>query len=181
MIIKRALFDKLLSQISKSQISIIIGPRQAGKSTLLLELQKKVNGPSIIFNFENPLHLRILRDGYNSFINEIGEDKKVVFIDEFHYYKNITSVFKAVFDLNPQIKIYATGSSSLEIHKHLQESLAGRKFETRLYPLSFSEWLLTKDTEIPAPESPLKIITHEKLKGYLKEFLKFGTMPGLFI
>ncbi len=179
MIIKRNIFDKLMSQLNRPQISIIIGARQAGKSTLLKEIQKKISIPSIFYNFENPLHLRILQDGYNSFINEIGKEKKVVFIDEFHYYKNITSVFKVIYDLNPQIKIYATGSSSMEIHKHLKESLAGRKFETYLFPLNFSEWLIAKGMEIPDITSSFKTIIHEQLKHYLKEFLKYGAMPGL--
>ncbi len=179
MIIKREIFDKLLSQLNRPQISIIIGARQVGKSTILKEIQKKIKIPSIFLNFENPLHLRILREGYNSFIREIGKEKKVVFIDEFHYYKNITAVFKAVYDLNPQIKIYATGSSSMEIHTHLKESLAGRKLETHLYPFSFSEWLITKNIALPDLATPFKIIIHEKLKGYIKEFLKYGAMPGL--
>ncbi len=138
MIIKREIFNKLFSQLNKSQISIIIGSRQVGKSTLLKEIQKKIKGKTLFLNFENPRHLKVMQDGYNSFILQTGKQKQTVFIDEFHYYKNITSVFKAVYDLNPQIKIYATGSSSLEIHKHLKESLAGRKFETNLYSFSFS-------------------------------------------
>ncbi len=120
-----------------------------------------------------------MQDGYNSFILQTGKQKQTVFIDEFHYYKNITSVFKAVYDLNPQIKIYATGSSSLEIHKHLKESLAGRKFETNLYSFSFSEWLVTKNTGIPDIKTGFKILIHEKLMEYLKEFLKYGAMPGI--
>ena len=48
MIIKREIFNKLFSQLNKSQISIIIGSRQVGKSTLLKEIQKN-RGENFIF------------------------------------------------------------------------------------------------------------------------------------
>ena len=92
MIIKREIFNKLFSQLNKSQISIIIGSRQVGKSTLLKEIQKKIKGKTLFLNFENPRHLKVMQDGYNSFILQTGKQKKTIFIDEFYYYKNNTSV-----------------------------------------------------------------------------------------
>jgi hypothetical protein len=92
--------------------------------------------PSEMFNLENPLHCV-----FNEAIPHLSHRARYQFIDEFQYCKDISSVFKAVYDLNPQVKIYATGSSSMEIQAHLKESLAGRKLETILYPLSYGEWL----------------------------------------
>jgi predicted AAA+ superfamily ATPase len=67
-----------------------------------------------------------------------------VFIDEFHYLPNASKIFKAVYDGGAKSKIVATGSSSTEMHKHLKESLAGRRSAVRLMPLSFAEYSQTE-------------------------------------
>jgi len=63
----------------------------------------------------------------------------VVFIDEFHYLKNASKIFKSIYDQKAPVKIFASGSSSMEIHKHLKESLAGRFYKTMIFPLTLSE------------------------------------------
>ena len=177
MIVKRTILNKLLSQLNNHAVSVLVGARQVGKSTLLNEIRKHINKQCKYINLENPTHLKIFTDGYTSFINEIKEE--VILIDEFHYYENITSVFKAVYDLNPEKKIYASGSSSLEIHKHLKESLAGRKIHNPIYSLSFSEWLRQYNVDLPSLEEYICLDTKNILDNYLTKFLNYGTMPGL--
>lgn len=48
-------------------------------------------------------------------------------------------LFKAIFDGPKKVKIYASGSSSIEIHKHLKESLTGRRRLVSVFPLSYLE------------------------------------------
>ena len=155
----------------------MIGARQVGKSTLLAQLAKEIRSPSRYLNLENPIHLNIFKDGYTSFIKEVPE--QTVFIDEFHYYPNITSVFKAVFDLHPEKKIYASGSSSLWMHTHLKESLAGRKTENIIYPLSFQEWLTQYNLSLPGRGEYIPLELKHTLEAYLDEFLIYGALPGL--
>jgi len=50
-------------------------------------------------------------------------------------------VLKNVVDHHPNIKIYASGSSSLSIKSNIQETLAGRKRIINIYPLCFEEYL----------------------------------------
>ncbi|MEN6490957.1 MAG: ATP-binding protein, partial [Rectinema sp.] len=180
--IPRKDLDKLVRQADNHSASIIIGARQVGKSTLLGMIRDSLARPSEMFNLENPLHLALFNEGYTSFIRTVRTN--TIFIDEFQYCKDISSVFKAVYDLNPQVKIYATGSSSMEIQAHLKESLAGRKLETILYPLSYGEWLskesprerplLSSDiTEVTGPD---ELEAHRKGLG---EFLRYGAIPGL--
>jgi hypothetical protein len=181
-VIPRKDLDKLVRQADNHSASIIIGARQVGKSTLLGMIRDSLARPSEMFNLENPLHLALFNEGYTSFIRTVRTN--TIFIDEFQYCKDISSVFKAVYDLNPQVKIYATDSSSMEIQTHLKESLAGRKLETILYPLSYGEWLskesprerplLSSDiTEVTGPD---ELEAHRKGLG---EFLRYGALPGL--
>ena len=111
--IPRKDLNALVRQAKNNAISILTGARHVGKSTLLDMVKKQLGQPSETYNLKNPLHLALFNEGYTSFIRQIRS--KIVFIDKFQYCKDISSIFKAVHDLNPDIKIYASGSSSLEI------------------------------------------------------------------
>ena len=170
----------MVSQSKDNAISILIGARQVGKSTLLGMVKQQLAQPSETYNLENPLHLALFNEGYTSFIRQVRS--KIVFIDEFQYCKDISSIFKAVHDLNPDIKIYASGSSSLEIQAHLRESLAGRKREKILYPLSYAEWLFGEDPSLATIAPLTDISTVDELeahRSFVANFIRFGGMPGL--
>lgn len=180
MILKRTVLPSLNEDMKQRWISIIIGSRQTGKTTLLNEIIKKSRSTTLYLNLENPFHFDVLRDGYKSLRQEINADTSMIVIDEFHYYENITSVFKAFYDLHPGIKIFASGSSSLEIHRHLKESLAGRMKKTTLYPLSFEEWLTQFGTVLPNDMfSLLPIALREEIDKHMNTFVQFGALPGL--
>ena len=143
-------------------------------------VKKQLAKPSESYNLENPLHLALFNEGYTSFVRQVRS--KVVFIDEFQYCKDISSIFKAVYDLNPDIKIYASGSSSLEIQAHLRESLAGRKLEKILYPLSYTEWLFGENPSLAGISPFMDISTVDELDAHrssVADFVRFGGMPGL--
>ena len=66
MILKRKVLNSLIADINRPWISIIIGARQTGKTTLLNEIQKEIRTKSLYLNLENPFHFDVLRDGYKS-------------------------------------------------------------------------------------------------------------------
>lgn len=170
----------LVKQADNHAVSVLIGSRQVGKSTLMQMVRDELGGRSSWYNLENPLHLSLFNDGYTSFIRQNRE--RLVFIDEFQYCNNISSIFKAIYDLNPEIKIYASGSSSLEIQAHLKEALVGRKLERVIFPLTFSEWLASIDStsaRIPAVGDIVTIDKAESYRKWLDDFIRFGGMPGL--
>ena len=180
MILKRKTFPSLVEDINRPWISIIIGARQTGKTTLLNEIRKKSQAKTLYLNLENPYHFDVLRDGYKSLRQEIDAETATLIVDEFHYYENITAIFKAFHDLHPGIKIFASGSSSLEIHRHLRESLAGRLKKTILYPLSFEEWLSQFGVTLPNDLlAPLPLALRQDIDKHLTTFVRFGALPGL--
>lgn len=166
--------EMLLAQAARHTITILIGSRQVGKSTLMQILRERLGGVSAYYNLENPLHLALFNEGYTSFIRQ--NTAPLIFIDEFQYCKDIFSVFKAMYDLNPEIKVYASGSSSLEIQSHLKESLVGRKTEKVIYPLSFAEWTAT---DLPSIGVPCSVDEQEPYRKRMLDFIRFGAMPGL--
>jgi len=161
--IKRFYFNKLWDEVSEPEISILLGARQVGKSTLMRQLQTKAkrNGfKTVFYDLEQPFDLNRLAGSEQTVIDEITSGAQVVFIDEFHYLKNASKIFKSIYDQHKSIKIYASGSSSLSIHKHLKESLAGRFRKTIIYPLNLTEWKKVPDFKD-------------------EQYLQWGGLPGL--
>ncbi len=164
MMIERNIIHKLEQELSHPEIIVLLGPRQVGKTTLLRALEdfaRKKGHRTVFFDLEQPNVLANFNRSDSEIIRLIGESGDVVFIDEFQYLRNISKIFKAIFDAKKKIKIVCSGSSSLEIHKHLKESMAGRRFLYKIYPLEYAE------------------IKNSNIDFRLGEYLRFGGMPGL--
>ncbi len=140
--IKRLILKKLEKEIGQPEINILLGPRQVGKTTLLLELERaarKEGHETYFFDLEQPQILAEFNRSDAEIIRKIKGAGQVVFIDEFQYLQNASKIFKAIYDSRSRIKLICSGSSSIEIHKHLKESLAGRRLLFRIYPLEYFE------------------------------------------
>ncbi|KAA0259110.1 ATP-binding protein [Deferribacter autotrophicus] len=146
----RQVYKKLEKQINNNKATILIGPRQVGKTTLMKQLYAtfKKNYPCLyldldiysnyekVSTYENCINTLKL-NGYS----EDSDKRFVLFLDEFQRYDDISVIIKNIVDNHPNVKIYASGSSSLSIRDKIQESLAGRKRIVNIYPLSFREYL----------------------------------------
>jgi predicted AAA+ superfamily ATPase len=162
--INRCIFNKLYDDHNNRFITILIGARQVGKTHLLRKLEHEFRKKGLshsFFDLEQPSDLVKFKNNDSEVINLLTNSGDVVFIDEFHYLKNISHILKAIYDGQKKVKIYASGSSSLEIHKHLKESLAGRKIIHRIFPCSLNE------------------MSQVIKKNDFVYYCKFGGMPGL--
>lgn len=196
----RKIFPELLKQRDDRKISLLIGARQVGKTTLLKELYEKIcieqknkgifldldifSNFEKISTFENLLNF-IKLNGYE-------EEQKglfYLFLDEFQRYADLSLIMKNVYDNLKNVKIYASGSSSIRIKSQVQESLAGRKKLNLIYPLDFEEFILFKeDSEaitqfnniLKLKGSNLRALL-SKLNNLLNEFLVFGGYPEVVL
>lgn len=162
--IERLIYKQLLKEYERPEVSILLGPRQVGKTFLLKELDAEFQEMGLrthFYNLEIPSDTVLFNRPDEELFEMLTANVDVVFIDEFHYLKNASRLFKAIYDSDRKVKIYASGSSSIEIHKHLRESLAGRRLVTKVYPLSLEEYLQTGET------SPLE------------SYLCYGGLPGI--
>lgn len=185
----RELEPNLVEQIEKRQITILLGARQTGK-TFLLKRIKDISPYKTLFIDLDIYENRQIFASYSEIINYLkfngykDKERFVLFLDEFHTIKGMGELLKNLYDNHPEIKIFATGSSSLEAIRHLKESFAGRKSIYYLYPLTFQEFIMFKDEEFARQlnDSNLqdlpKIIV-DKLTFYVKEFCIFGGYPDV--
>lgn len=137
--IPRSLKVNLLSRIKDRKALIIFGPRQCGKTTLVMELVNELKGKYMIWNGDDFQVRSLLKDAsISSLKNEIS-DTKYLIIDEAQRVENIGLAIKMMVDNFPDLKVIATGSSAFELANRLAEPMTGRKWEFMLFPLSFKE------------------------------------------
>jgi len=189
--IERELLTTIEKYLSKREYLAIVGPRQAGKTTLLEIIQKKHPKTSYL-TFEDRKILALFEEDINSFISLYCADTKLLLIDEFQYAKGGGKNLKYIFDTLKELKIIITGSSSLELKAEVGKYMVGRIFFFELPPLSFSEFLSFKDKKLAKvfqekrfsfekPPSKLPEPKTDPLAAHflpiLEEYLTFGGYP----
>ena len=187
-IIKRDLFEEIKNHLSAKEISLIIGPRQVGKTTLMLLLKEYLEkkGEKTLFlnlDVEADKQYFVSQEALIRKINlEFGKEKGYVFIDEIQRKENAGLFLKGIYDLNLPYKFIVSGSGSLDLKEKIHESLVGRKRMFELYPISFKEFVNFK-TNYRYEESLEEFFEVEKVKteSLLNEYLNFGGYPRVVL
>ncbi|MCK4760773.1 MAG: ATP-binding protein [Candidatus Aminicenantes bacterium] len=181
----------------ENRFSIIIGPKGVGKTTVIIQyLLKFAAGDrlskDIIYiqadHFVVGKHS--LYEIADRFVKEGG---KLICFDEIHKYSDWSKELKSINDTFPALKIIASGSSALEIHKGSHD-LSRRAIVYYMHTMSFREFLrfvfpgleldnykleeiLTKHREI-ADAIIEKIEKKEaKILPLFKRYLEYGCYP----
>ncbi|MFH0758114.1 MAG: ATP-binding protein [Bacteroidota bacterium] len=136
--INRILSAEIEKRMFGGKAILLMGARQTGKTTLLKNsvgredhvLWMNADEPDIISLFEEVTSTRL---------KSIFSGKKTVVIDEAQRIPDVGLKLKLITDAMPEIQLIATGSSSFELANSVNEPLTGRKWEYKLFPLSFGE------------------------------------------
>ena len=182
--IKRAIKQQINEHISRPEITLIVGPRQVGKTTLITEIGKELKlQEKKILNFNLDIEDDFeLFSTQSKFVNrlklELGDEKGFVFIDEVQRKENAGRFFKGIYDMKLPYKFILTGSGSVELKEKISESLAGRKQLFEMLPVSFLEFLDYKTNYNYSDKLPQFIKANDpKLSYLLDEYLHFGGYP----
>jgi predicted AAA+ superfamily ATPase len=136
--IERILEKQILAKINTKKAIILLGPRQVGKTTLLKSLFE--HSTEIIWlNADEPDIQAIFANISSKRFEAIIGNKKMIIIDEAQRIPEIGLKMKLITDQLPNIQLIATGSSAFELSNKLNEPLTGRKWEFKMYPVSFQE------------------------------------------
>ena len=129
----RDLLARRVAEPAPGRIQLLCGPRQVGKTTMLLELLERLGTSAIYAAADGP---EAALPGFWERLWSRAEDvaatagQAVVFIDEAHLLHNWAARLKGEWDRlrrrHIPINIVATGSSALRIGAGSRESLAGR-------------------------------------------------------
>lgn len=188
MIIKRYLLEELKTHLSRKEISFIVGPRQSGKTTLMLLLKNylQTKGEKTLFlslDIEHDKEFFLSQDKLVRRIKlEFGEKKGFVFIDEIQRKENAGIFLKGIYDMNLPYKFIVSGSGSVELKEKVHESLMGRKKLFELSTLSFEEFVNFKTSyKYENKISDLFSIEIEKTRGLVEEYMNFGGYPRVVL
>ncbi len=162
----RHVYHEIKKFIASKQIIALSGLRRVGKTTIMLklaeELMKKDYLPEnvIYFSFDEfkDAEISAIIKTYEEMSEKnLRSGKFLVLFDEVQKLNDWQNQLKTVYDLyGSSVKLVISGSESLFIRRKSKESLAGRIFEFRVEPLSFTEFLSFKKF------NPKPIGMHEK-------------------
>ena len=138
-LIIRKLEQRIEERLFKGKVIILLGPRQAGKTTLIENLLLNSKELVLTLNGDEPDVRELLTNCTSTRLRTIIGANKLLFIDEAQRIPDIGLTLKLVVDQIQDVQVIATGSSAFELNAHTAEPLTGRKFEFTLYPLSCSE------------------------------------------
>ncbi len=134
-----------------NEIVIITGIRRCGKSFLLKIISKKLNEKFVYINFDDIRFTDFKVENFEDIeeiVSEIyGLKTSVIYLlDEI---QNVPSWERWVNNLYAKkIKVFVTGSNSSLLSSEISTFLTGRNKVIKLYPFSFSEFLLSKKIKI---------------------------------
>ena len=190
---KRDLFPKIISHLPKKQITLIVGSRQVGKTTLMRQVMDSVQsrGENAIFiTLEKPDILASLNAHPENLFTVIPPlpdgQKTFLFIDEIQYLDNPSNFLKLLYDLYAdRLKLIVSGSSSFYIDRKFKDSLAGRKRVFRMRPMSFNEFLRFHEhgelTAIIKQGKPVSLVHTKEIDRFLGEYLVYGGYPEVVL
>lgn len=137
--IDRTIAAQIQSRFMQGKAIILYGPRQCGKTTLVKQIIQKNALDCVMLNGDDDEDTSLFETVTMSRWKQILGNKKYVFIDEGQKIKNLGRGIKLLVDNISDVQVIVTGSSSFELASKTEETLTGRKFEYKLFPLSFTE------------------------------------------
>jgi predicted AAA+ superfamily ATPase len=177
---------KAKKYLETPEILIFVGPRQAGKTTILHQLEKEIKDkPYFFLNLEDKEIVNLLNLSPKNIFQVLPLDlkkKTFIFIDEIQYLKDPTNFLKYLYDqYQEKLKLIVSGSSAFYIDRRFKDSLVGRKKIFYVYPASLKEFFAFKGFEFDKPYSKLTLIEKDQYKKLFFEYLVYGGYPRVIL
>lgn len=135
MVKERWIDKKLKDSIKTRRVTMLVGARQCGKTTLACELSKPDDFEYVTLDDEE----EVANSDPNGFIKH---NKKTMIIDEIQRVPKLITAIKKAVDTNTRYGQYIiTGSADIQSLPSVKESLAGRAKKIRLRPFAYGEFL----------------------------------------
>ena len=148
---RKAYIDRLKRFVETGNITVVTWVRRSWKSTIILDYLN-IESKESVFYFSKELDPDdkitdniVLRKLFDVYVKKFGNPTYIV-IDEIQDIKDWEKFLRYVFALK-KYKIIISWSNSNLLSSELSTYLAWRYFEVKVFPLSYSEFLIFKDVE----------------------------------
>lgn len=187
---ERDLAKDLLKHLKYKQIIAVVGLRRVGKTVLMKQIIRKLNAPRnnvcyMSFDDIDFQKYEMAEELIGYFLEFSDKNKRrYLFLDEIQKLPNWADMLKTYYDVEENLKIFISGSASLEIKKH-KETLAGRILTFHLPILTFREFVRYSGMEWETSanlfrEYDLKFAEKkERYKKLFEDYLVKGAFPEL--
>lgn len=141
---KRKITPLLKSATASFPVTVLTGPRQSGKTTLLRQ-----EFPDLTYvSLESPDHLYRAKTDPRAFLDQ-HKLKKGLIIDEAQNVPELFSYIQEYVDLNGYPGIFIlSGSQNFLLLEKVSQTLAGRSAILELLPLSYDEFISDQNNDI---------------------------------
>lgn len=160
--ITRKLFKNIVNQLDKQKITLLLGARRVGKTSLLQTIKEHHGTKCLWLNGEDENVAAILNERTVANYSRLLQGYTLLIIDEAQFIPDIGRKLKLMIDEIAPLHIIITGSSAFDIGQ-VGEPLVGRTITHHLYPVA--------QTELDTQENLLET------KQNLEERLLFGGYP----
>lgn len=180
--IQRELISTLQKEFFKKTITVLVGARQVGKTTILKQLFEIVKDESIYLKFDNVEVLHLFDSNIEAFITQYIKPYQYIFIDEIQYSKNSGKHLKYIVDEFEDKKLFVTGSSTPELSISTLSYLVGRVRVYDVYGISFEEFVNYKEPKkLPLLKEGTTIDAMAQFKNLLIEYIIYGSYPAVIV
>lgn len=155
-------------------VELVVGPRQAGKSTWIRHELARLDDPVLVLHAEEPLIRELCASPGTALhgLEGLLTEGTVLFFEEVQHLADAPLFLKGIVDLQPRRRVVATGSASLQLRSGTRESLAGRARRTVLLPLSLAEVSAT------LPEGLAPAVREAEMEALWDRMVVWGGYPG---
>lgn len=160
------------------EIVIITGIRRCGKSTLMQQIRSVQAEKDYYINFDDE---RLVRFGINDFqlllevFHELFGEQKTFYFDEIQNVGQWERFVRRLHDTGN--KVYITGSNARMLSRELGTHLTGRYLSYELYPFSFREFILLKNSQL-LNENIYKTSVKAEILSLFEDYFNNGGFPN---
>lgn len=136
--ITREMEAELLAVTAQFPVTVLLGARQVGKTTLAKAARERLGKPSVYLDLEIPSDLQ--KFAADSFLYLKSQEEKTVIIDEVQRLPELFPLIRALVDQRRDPgRFILLGSAGKQILRNASESLAGRAAYLEMQPILLSE------------------------------------------
>ena len=177
-ILRERYLNEIDRRIDIQNILFLFGLRRVGKTTIMKQYisRKLEHFPRNRIFFASLDHPSIVKTSLMDLLrefmrmNKVGRGENILLVlDEVQHRPGFEMEMKAISDIDENLRIIASGSSSLVID-HGSAFLTGRYLKIRIDPLSFREYLSFINVEYDESSSYL-------MEEHMEDYLFVGGMP----